>query len=88
VSWRHSNRLTDNLVDVRDSSLALASHLGADAVVDTTNASSVKDILEITSGGVHASIVLAESQSALAISADITRKHGTVCLVAAVSSNS
>jgi D-arabinose 1-dehydrogenase-like Zn-dependent alcohol dehydrogenase len=43
------------------------------------------DIVAKTGGGVHASILLAESQAALELSAEITRKHGTVCLIAAVS---
>jgi len=42
------------------------------------------DMIKATGGGVHASIVLAESQSALATAAHITAKHGEICLVAAV----
>jgi hypothetical protein len=42
------------------------------------------EMLRITGGGVHATIVLSESQASLEIATDITRKHGSICLVAAV----
>jgi D-arabinose 1-dehydrogenase-like Zn-dependent alcohol dehydrogenase len=72
-------------VDIRDTSLALAKQLGADVAINSTSSQSVNDIITATEGGVHASIVLSESQDSLDIAASITKKHGTVCLVAAVS---
>lgn len=44
------------------------------------------EMLRITGGGVHATIVLSESQASLEIATEITRKHGSICLVAAVCS--
>lgn len=71
-------------MDVRDSSLSLAKELGADLIVNTGVESSYEELLKITGGGVHGSLVLAEAQSALDFVADITKKHGSVCLVSAV----
>lgn len=38
-----------------------------------------------TGGGAQGAILLAENQKALEFASDITRKHGTICLVAVVS---
>jgi D-arabinose 1-dehydrogenase-like Zn-dependent alcohol dehydrogenase len=76
------------IVDIRDSALSLARSLGADITLNSSSPTAKADFAEIvpkTGGGVHASILLAESQAALELSAEVTRKHGTVCLIAAVS---
>jgi D-arabinose 1-dehydrogenase-like Zn-dependent alcohol dehydrogenase len=73
---------------VRDSALLLAKSLGADITLNSSSPTAKADLADViakTGGGVHASILLAESQAALELSAQVARKHGTVCLIAAVS---
>jgi D-arabinose 1-dehydrogenase-like Zn-dependent alcohol dehydrogenase len=72
-------------VDVRDTSLDLAKRLGAEKTINTSRPISLDEVTNLTTGGAHASLVLADSQDALDIAANITRKHGSICLVAAVS---
>lgn len=52
--------------------------------VDVANSEAVDAIQANTGQHVQASIILAEHQSALDLAAGITKKHGTICLVAAV----
>lgn len=83
-----SGQLRSIIVDIRDSALALAKKVGADATVDCTKATSaIEEVRKMTEQGVHGAILLADSQGAMELAAEVTRKHGTVCLVAAVSHN-
>jgi propanol-preferring alcohol dehydrogenase len=72
------------IVDVRESALSLAKSLGAEITFNTATPLSTQDMLRVTGGGVHASMILADSQAALDIATDLTKKHGSICLVAAV----
>lgn len=59
--------------------------MGADLALNPDEPDTLDQLMATTDGGVHASIVLAESQGALNDAALFTKKHGVICLVAAVS---
>ncbi|KAH8885362.1 alcohol dehydrogenase [Thozetella sp. PMI_491] len=70
-------------VDARDEGLALARELGADLVIDARgeNQAIALFVREATGGGVDATIALADAPGATALSAAITKMHGTVVQV-------
>jgi D-arabinose 1-dehydrogenase-like Zn-dependent alcohol dehydrogenase len=82
ASGAHQGETTT--VDLRESSLSLAKSLGAEITINAATPPSTQDILRLTGGGVHASMILADSQAALDIATGLTKKHGRIYLVAAV----
>ena len=68
-------------IDVDQAKLELARRLGADIVVDGSEAQAVHDLVEKTGGGAHGVLVTAVSTPAFSQALAIVRRHGTVVLV-------
>jgi propanol-preferring alcohol dehydrogenase len=68
-------------VDVAADKLALATALGADAVVNASEADAVEKVRKITDGGAHGIVVTAPSRPAFAQAIGMVRRKGTVSLI-------
>jgi propanol-preferring alcohol dehydrogenase len=69
-------------IDVDDAKLALATKLGADAVVNAkTSGTPVADVTKATGGGAHGVLITAPSLPAFKQGIEMTRKRGTCVLV-------
>lgn len=72
-------------IDARDQGLTLSSEYGADVVVDAREGKDavVEQVKRVTSGkGADSSIVLTDAADGTALSAAVTRMHGTVIQIA------
>ncbi|KAI1372306.1 GroES-like protein [Hypoxylon crocopeplum] len=72
-------------IDARDEGLELSRRYGADVVVDARKSKAVVvgEVQGVTGGGgAHASIVLSDAPGATALSAAVTRMHGTLVQIA------
>jgi propanol-preferring alcohol dehydrogenase len=69
-------------IDVDDGKLALATKLGADAVVNAkTSSSATTEVKKATGGGAHGVLITAPSLPAFKQGIEMTRKRGTCVLV-------
>ncbi|QHL89831.1 alcohol dehydrogenase AdhP [Sphingomonas changnyeongensis] len=68
-------------IDISPAKLALATRLGADAVVDGSTPDAVATARRITGGGAHGVLVTAVSNAAFGQAIALTRPRGTVALV-------
>jgi propanol-preferring alcohol dehydrogenase len=68
-------------VDIAADKLALATHLGADAVIDGSAADALEQARRITGGGAHGVLVTAVSNVAFAQALGMARRRGTIALV-------
>lgn len=68
-------------IDVAADKLALASALGADAVVNACNEDASEAVRRITGGGAHGVLVTAPSPPAFAQAIAMARRRGTVALI-------
>jgi propanol-preferring alcohol dehydrogenase len=68
-------------VDIDDAKLALATHLGADAVVNAKFGDPAAAVKKATDGGAHGVLITAPSLSAFKQGVGMTRKHGICVLV-------
>lgn len=68
-------------VDVSDSKLALATSLGADAVVNASADDAAEAVRKVTGGGAHGVLVTAPSRPAFHQAIGMARRRGTVSLV-------
>jgi propanol-preferring alcohol dehydrogenase len=68
-------------IDVAADKLALATRLGADAVLDCSVPDAVAQALRITGGGAHGVLVTAVSTGAFAQALGMARRKGTIALV-------
>jgi len=68
-------------IDVDDAKLALATKLGADAVVNAMHGDAIEVVKKATGGGAHGVLITAPSLPAFNQGVEMTRKHGTCVLV-------
>jgi len=68
-------------IDIDDAKLALATHLGADAVVNAKGQDPAAAVKKATDGGAHGVLITAPSLVAFKQGVGMTRKHGICVLV-------